>query len=87
MERQHSSKVFYVGSSPIRRTTYYFYRNVQMLRPGRCSGLQLRTFPGRQVQFLRVRFYKNNGRIAQLVEQRIENPCVTGSTPVMATKN
>ncbi len=25
------------------------------------------------------------GRIAQLVEQRIENPCVTGSTPVMAT--
>ena len=27
----------------------------------------------------------NNGDIAQLVEQRIENPCVTGSTPVIAT--
>jgi hypothetical protein len=27
----------------------------------------------------------NIGDIAQLVEQRIENPCVTGSTPVIAT--
>ncbi len=36
---------------------------------------------------VRVSFWApNNGRVAQLVEQRIENPCVTGSTPVMATK-
>ena len=27
----------------------------------------------------------NNGILAQLVEQRTENPCVTGSTPVDAT--
>ena len=27
----------------------------------------------------------NNADIAQLVEQRIENPCVTGSTPVIGT--
>ena len=27
----------------------------------------------------------NYADIAQLVEQRIENPCVTGSTPVIAT--
>ena len=25
--------------------------------------------------------------VAQLVEQRIENPCVTGSTPVFGTNN
>jgi hypothetical protein len=25
------------------------------------------------------------GRVAQLVEQRTENPCVTGSTPVPTT--
>jgi hypothetical protein len=27
-----------------------------------------------------------NGVVAQLVEQRTENPCVTGSTPVDATR-
>ena len=27
------------------------------------------------------------GAIAQLVEQRTENPCVTGSSPVGTTKN
>jgi hypothetical protein len=27
-----------------------------------------------------------NGDVAQMVEQRIENPCVTGSIPVFATK-
>ena len=27
------------------------------------------------------------GFVAQLVEQRIENPCVTGSIPVRATRN
>ena len=34
-------------------------------------------------------FRKNNnphGAIAQLVEQRTENPCVTGSIPVGTTK-
>lgn len=30
---------------------------------------------------------RNNGAIAQLVEQRTENPCVTGSIPVGTTKN
>ena len=29
----------------------------------------------------------NDGVVAQLVEQRTENPCVTGSTPVDATKS
>ena len=29
--------------------------------------------------------YKNVGAIAQLVEQRTENPCVTGSIPVGTT--
>ena len=28
-----------------------------------------------------------NGAIAQLVEQRTENPCVTGSIPVGTTEN
>ena len=28
----------------------------------------------------------NNGVVAQLVEQRTENPCVTGSIPVDTTK-
>ncbi len=28
---------------------------------------------------------KTSGAVAQLVEQRTENPCVTGSTPVSAT--
>ena len=30
---------------------------------------------------------KQNGAIAQLVEQRTENPCVTGSIPVGTTKD
>ena len=29
--------------------------------------------------------FLENGAIAQLVEQRTENPCVTGSIPVRAT--
>ena len=29
---------------------------------------------------------RNNGAIAQLVEQRTENPCVTGSIPVGTTQ-
>jgi hypothetical protein len=31
--------------------------------------------------------YKKGGDVAQLVEQRTENPCVTGSTPVVATES
>ena len=31
-------------------------------------------------------FERNDGVVAQLVEQRTENPCVTGSIPVDATK-
>ena len=30
--------------------------------------------------------YKEYADVAQLVEQRIENPCVTGSNPVFGTK-
>ena len=30
---------------------------------------------------------ERDGTIAQLVEQRTENPCVTGSNPVGTTKN
>ena len=29
--------------------------------------------------------YKSSGVVAQMVEQRTENPCVTGSIPVDAT--
>ena len=32
-------------------------------------------------QYLCTRFEKINGAIAQLVEQRTENPCVPGSIP------
>jgi hypothetical protein len=28
-----------------------------------------------------------NGQVAQLVEQRTENPCVAGSIPALATKS
>ena len=30
---------------------------------------------------------RNNGAIAQLVEQRTENPCVIGSIPIGTTEN
>jgi hypothetical protein len=30
---------------------------------------------------------RTNGQVAQLVEQRTENPCVGGSIPPLATKN
>ncbi len=37
-----------------------------------------------------VRFYQPSSRqyanVAQMVEQRIENPCVTGSIPVFGTR-
>ena len=38
------------------------------------------------VKQLRGRFFRLYGAIAQLVEQRTENPCVTGSIPVGTTK-
>ena len=34
---------------------------------------------------LRVHHFYFGGEVAQLVEQRTENPCVTGPTPVLAT--
>ena len=34
---------------------------------------------------MRLPFFRGNGWIAQLVEQRIENPCVPGSIPGPAT--
>ena len=37
-------------------------------------------------QYLCTRFEKINGAIAQLVEQRTENPCVPGSIPGGTTK-
>ena len=38
---------------------------------------------GREFESLRA---GQNADVAQLVEQRIENPCVTGSNPVFGTK-
>ena len=40
------------------------------------------------VSFLKVSFqnYTSFGSVAQLVEQRPEEPCVTGSSPVGATR-
>ena len=39
---------------------------------------------GRGFESLQVRQYFGGG-VAQLVEQRTENPCVTGPIPVLAT--
>ena len=39
---------------------------------------------GKTYFFLLLRTLKN-GDVAQLVEQRTENPCVTGSIPVITT--
>jgi hypothetical protein len=30
--------------------------------------------------------HQDNANVAQMVEQRIENPCVTGSNPVFGTR-
>ena len=38
----------------------------------------------KKVVFLQPQIQR--GAVAQLVEQRTENPCVTGSTPVSATQ-
>jgi hypothetical protein len=35
--------------------------------------------------YLVVLSFRENGQIAQSVEQRTENPCVAGSIPVLAT--
>ena len=37
-------------------------------------------------QYLCTRFRQERGAIAQLVEQRTENPCVAGSIPGVTTK-
>lgn len=43
--------------------------------------------PWERWQLCATRFgrFGNRGQIAQLVEQRIENPCVAGSIPALAT--
>ena len=40
-----------------------------------------------QIILLPLHSQISNGTIAQLVEQRTENPCVTGSIPVGTTKS
>lgn len=55
------------------------YRNILMLRPGRCSGLQLDIMLGRQVQILQVCFYNGGSSglrrcLASIVTRRIRFP-------------
>ncbi len=38
-----------------------------------------------ETKFFRKTKFKNNGAIAQSVEQRTENPCVAGSIPAGTT--
>ena len=40
-----------------------------------------------EIRVLSLHSQNNDGAIAQLVEQRTENPCVTGSIPVGTTSN
>ena len=41
---------------------------------------------GIQEKPLQVNIHKHFGQVAQLVEQRTENPCVAGSIPALSTR-
>ena len=66
-----------IGSSPI-ATTMFYGLVVQLVRTLACHarGRRFEPVPGRHFFAL----------IAQSVEQRTENPCVTGSIPVQGTR-
>ena len=72
-----------IGSSPI-ATTMFYGLVVQLVRTLACHarGRRFEPVPGRHF------FIQNQiiGLIAQLVEQRTENPRVSGSIPLRATK-
>ena len=59
-----------------------FFIIFQTLNIIKCSQLNNICYNAR----LAINFISRNGPIAQLVEQRIENPRVTGSIPGRATK-
>ncbi len=61
---------------------YNFFYSFQILNIIKCSHSNNICYNAR----LAINFISRNGPIAQLVEQRIENPRVTGSIPVRATK-
>ena len=67
-----------VGSSPTDETNFFcvYCQSGQTARLG-SERSQVRILPHRP---------KHHADVAQLVEQRIENPCVTGSNPVFGTK-
>ena len=71
-----------IGSSPI-ATTMFYGLVVQLVRTLACHarGRRFEPVPGRHF-FI----YNSIGLIAQLVEQRTENPRVSGSIPLEATK-
>ena len=60
----------------------HFFSSFQTLNIIKCSHSNNICYNAR----LAINFISRNGPIAQLVEQRIENPRVTGSIPVRATK-
>ena len=72
--RAHNPKV--VGSNPSSATKWS--RGVVVITSA-CHAEDRRFEPGRDRHFI-------FGFVAQSVEQRTENPCVTGSIPVQGTK-
>ena len=72
-----------IGSSPIATTILFYGLVVQLVRTLACHarGRRFEPVPGRH--FL---IFKTFGSIAQLVEQGTENPRVSGSIPLRATK-
>ena len=71
------------GSSPV-ATTMFYGLVVQLVRTLACHarGRRFEPVPGRHFFYLK----EINGFIAQLVEQGTENPRVSGSIPLRATK-
>ena len=72
---------------------YYFLYGpvVQLVRTLACHarGRRFEPVPGRHFCISKIGYIENSieyGLIAQLVEQGTENPCVSGSIPLQATK-
>ena len=72
----YAGSIFAVPGAKIKKD-FGSYENCAIFAPS-FAGSELDRRPKR-------RSFEENGAIAQLVEQRTENPCVTGSIPVRAT--
>ena len=75
-----------IGSSPIATTSFYGLV-VQLVRTLACHarGRRFEPVPGRHFFIYKKKLKIKFGFIAQLVEQRTENPRVSGSIPLEAT--